>query len=78
MTRPHALALTDQQLKLVQQGARFIPPEVRDFYLRKVSDLLSNIKRPTDAEVYRAVRDVLTAVRVPVWHLGAHTIGDGD
>jgi len=76
MTRPHALALTDQQLKLVQQGARFIPPEVRDFYLRRVSDALSNTKPPTDAEVFRAVQAVLTAVRVPVYHLGA--VADGD
>ena len=68
--RPHALALTDQQLKLVQQGAKFIPPEVRDFYLRRVSDLLSNIKQPSDAQVFRAVREVLTATRVPVYHLG--------
>ena len=76
--RPHALSLSDQQLKLVQQGARFIPPEVRDFYLRKVSDLLSNIKQPSDAEVFRAVRDVLEAVQVPVYHLGIHIVGDGD
>ena len=78
MPRPHALALTDQQLKLVTQGARFIPPEVRDFYLRKVSDTLGNIKQPSDADVYKAVSDVLTSVRVPVYHLGVHTVGDGD
>ena len=68
--RPHALALTDQRLKLVQQGARFMPVEVRDFYLRQVADLLSNTKQPTDADVYKAVNAVLTATRVPVHHLG--------
>jgi hypothetical protein len=78
MTRAHALSLSDQQLKLVQQGARFIPPEVREFYLRKVSDALSNTKQPTDADVYKAVNAVLTSVRVPVYHLGAHDVGDGD
>jgi hypothetical protein len=78
MTRAHALALTDQQLKLVQQGARFIPPEIRDWFLRNVADALSNIKQPSDAEVYQAVRDVLTAVQVPVYHLGIHTVGEGD
>jgi hypothetical protein len=76
MTRPHALSLSDEQLKLVQTGARFIPPEVRDFYLRKVADALGNIKQPTNAEVYRAVCDVLTATRVPVYHL--QPVGDGD
>lgn len=70
MTRAHALALTDQQLKLIQQGARFMPPEVRDFYLRNISDLLSNIKQPSDADVYKAVNAVLTATRVPLYHLG--------
>jgi hypothetical protein len=43
-----------------------------------VADLLSNIKQPSDAEVFRAVRDVLEAVQVPVYHLGAHIVGDGD
>jgi hypothetical protein len=76
MTRPHALSLSDQQLKLVQQGARFMPPEVRDFYLRSVADALGNIKTPTDAQVFVAVRDVLTATRVPVYHL--QPVGDGD
>ena len=68
--RPHALSLSDQQLKLIQQGAKFLPPEVRDFYLRNVADLLSNIKQPSDADVYKAVNAVLTATRVPVHHLG--------
>jgi len=74
----NALSLSDQQLKLVQQGARFVPVEVRDFYLRSVSDALGNKQQPSDAEVFRAVRDVLTAVRVPIYHLGAHNVGDGD
>ena len=72
------LCLSDQQLKLVQDGARFIPPEIRDFYLRKVSDQLGHIKSPTNADVYQAVTAVLTSVRVPVYHLGVQVVGDGD
>jgi hypothetical protein len=76
MTRPHALALSDKQLALVTQGARFVPVEVRDFYLRSVSDALGNKQEPTDADVYKAVNDVLTAVKVPVYHFVG--VGDGD
>jgi hypothetical protein len=76
MTRPHALSLSDQQLKLVQTGARFMPPETRDYFLRRVADALSNTKTPTDAQVFVAVRDVLTATRVPVYHFAG--VGDGD
>jgi hypothetical protein len=50
--RAHALSLTDQQMRLVTQGAKFVPPEVRDYFLRKVSDALGNIKTPTDAQVF--------------------------
>jgi hypothetical protein len=78
MTRPHALALSDKQMALVTQGARFIPPEVRDFYLRRISDALGNIKQPSNADLYKAVNAVLLSVKVPVYHFGAHIVGDGD
>jgi hypothetical protein len=51
---------------------------VRDFYLCRVADTLSNIKQPSNADVYKAVNDVLTSIKVPVFHLGAQTVGDGD
>jgi len=77
MTRAHALSLSDQQLKLVQTGARFVPVEVRDFYLRSVSDALGNVRQPSNADVYKAVTDVLTSVKVPVFHF-PQPVGDGD
>jgi hypothetical protein len=75
MTR-NALSLSDQQLKLVQQGARFIPPEVRDYYLRRISDALGTIKQPSNAEVYKAVNEVLNTMQVPVYHLMACADGE--
>ena len=49
---------------------------MRDFYLCRVADTLSNIKQPSNADVYKAVNDVLTAVKVPVYHFVG--VGDGD
>ena len=66
MTRPHALALTDQQLALVQEGARFIPPEIRDFYLRNIADRLARHPLPDDRALELAIIATLKLLRIPV------------
>jgi hypothetical protein len=65
MTR-NAISLDDKQLKLVQQAARLVPPEVRDWFLTRVANHLSSKPHPTDRDVQRALTDTLTSVHVAV------------
>ena len=62
MTKPRPLALSDEQLALIQQGAKGVPPEWRDRFVDAVVDeslLLDNI---TDADVNHAVTVVLLRI----------------
>jgi hypothetical protein len=62
MTMPQPLALSDEQLAHIQQGAKGVPPEWRDRFVDAVVDeslLLDNI---TDADVNHAVTVVLLRI----------------
>jgi hypothetical protein len=62
MTKPRPLALSDEQLALIQQGAKGVPPEWRDRFVDAVVDeslLLDNI---TDADVNHVVTVVLLRI----------------
>jgi hypothetical protein len=62
MTKPRPLALSDEQLALIQQGEKGVPPEWRDRFVDAVVDeslLLDNI---TDADVNHAVTVVLLRI----------------
>jgi hypothetical protein len=62
MTRAHALALSDRQLKLVQQHAVALPVQLRDRYLREIADRLC--AEPSDTAVMQAINIALDRVRV--------------
>jgi hypothetical protein len=65
MTRK-GLALSDQQLAVVQAAASLLPIEIRSWFLRRVADALSNIQHPADHQVARAITEVLDSVRMPI------------
>ena len=58
--------LNDQQHKLVITASRLLPQEIRQWFLSRVSDELSNKPHPADADVQRAITDVLTSVKTPI------------
>ena len=60
MTRPHCLALSDRQLKLVQQHAAALPQQLRDHYLRSIADQLRG--EPTNSAVAQAINLALDRV----------------
>ena len=66
MTRPHALSLSDQQLKLVVTASRLLPVEIREWFLSRIADALSNVRHPADAEVQKAISDLLNSVKTPI------------
>jgi hypothetical protein len=41
MTRPHAVSLSDRQMKLVQLAASSLPVHLRDDFLRQLADRLA-------------------------------------
>ena len=57
MTRAHALALSDRQLKLVQQHAASLSVQQRDTFLRQIADQLRG--EPSDMAVEAAVNTAL-------------------
>ena len=59
MTRAHALALSDRQLKLVQQHAASLSVQQRDAFLRQIADQLRG--EPSDMAVEAAVNTALHA-----------------
>jgi len=65
MTR-NALSLNDRQMKLVVTASRLLPVEIREWFLGRVADALSNIRNPADAEVQRAISDLLNSVKTPI------------
>jgi hypothetical protein len=62
MTKPRPLALSDEQLALVQQGAKGLPPEWRDRYLDAVVEELLLLDNITDTGVTHAVAAVLVRI----------------
>ena len=60
MTRPHALSLSDRQLRIVQQHAASLPVQLRDAYLRQIADQLTG--QPSDLAVEAAVNAALDRV----------------
>jgi hypothetical protein len=66
------MALTDHQLKTVQQAASMLPLHARDSFLRSVANRLSPHAAPTDADIARAVSFVLNCRGVAVGH--AHPV----
>ena len=60
MTRAHALALSDRQLKLVQQHAASLSVQQRDTFLRQIADQLRG--EPSDMAVEAAVNAALDRV----------------
>jgi hypothetical protein len=58
MTKPRPLALSDEQLVLVQQGSTGLPPEWHDRFLDAVTDQLLLLKNITDTDVTHAVAAV--------------------
>ena len=62
--RPHAVSLDDQELWLVQQAAKLLPPEIRDWFLRRVADELGNICHPARDDVHEAITRVLATVNM--------------
>ena len=61
MTRAHALALSDRQLKLVERHAATLPQAMRDCYLRTIADSLRGT--PSDTAVEQAINIALDRVR---------------
>jgi hypothetical protein len=53
-------------MKLLQEGARLLPPDVRNWYLCHVCDTLGGKSHPTTAEVQAAIVKVFTAVHTPI------------
>ena len=60
MTRAHALALSDRQLKLVQQHAASLSVQQRDAFLRQIADQLRG--EPSNMAVEAAVNAALDRV----------------
>ena len=58
--------LNDPQLKLVITASRLLPQEIRQWFLGRVSDALSNNQHPADDQVQLAITDVLTSVKTPI------------
>ena len=66
MTKPRPLALSHEQLALVQQGAKGVPPEWHDRFVDAVSDELLLLDNITDADVNHAVTVVLLRIVMAV------------
>jgi hypothetical protein len=66
------LALSDHQLKQVQQAAALLPPAQRDHFERSVAGRLSAIAFPTDYDVSDAVNFVLGTRGVAVGQARHH------
>jgi hypothetical protein len=47
-------------------ASRLLPVEIRQWFLSRVADALSNIRHPADGRVRRAITDVLNSVRTPI------------
>ena len=62
--RPHALSLDDSELRLVQQAAKLLPLEIRDWFLRRVADELGNVRHPSSDDVHEAITRVLATVNM--------------
>lgn len=62
--RAHALSLDDQELYLVQQAAKLLPPETRDWFLRRVADELGNTCHPSRDDVHEAITRILATVKM--------------
>ena len=60
------LSLSDSQLKSVTEAASLLSPLLRDNFLRSVASVLGSNTRPTDGEVQRALRFVLSQRGVAV------------
>ena len=66
MTKPRPLALSDEQLALVQQGANGLPPEWHSRFLDAVTDQLLLLNNITDTDVTYAVAAVLIRIMMAV------------
>ena len=64
--RSNTLSLNGRQLQLIQQAARLVPPQVRDWFLQRIADYLSGKSHPTDRDLQRALTETLTSVHVAV------------
>ena len=62
MTKLRPWALSREQVALVQQGAKGLPPEWRDRYLDAVVDQLLLLDNITDTAVSQAVAAVLVRI----------------
>ena len=66
MTKPLPLALSDEQLALVQQGAEGLPPEWHGRFLDAVADQLLLRDNITDTDLDHAVAAVLIRIMMAV------------
>jgi hypothetical protein len=62
MTKPRPLALSDEQVALVQHGAKGLPPEWHDYFVAAVAEELLPLDNITDADVNGAVAVVLLRI----------------
>jgi hypothetical protein len=62
MTKPRPWALSDEQVALVQQGAKGLRPEWHDDFVDAVADELLQLDNITDADVNHAVTVVLLRI----------------
>lgn len=63
--RAHALSLDNEGLRLVEQAAKLVPPEIRHWLLQRISDELGNVRHPDHHQVHRAVTKVIASAHVP-------------
>ena len=48
----------------MQQAAKLLPLEIRDWFLRRVADELGNIRHPSSDDVHEAITRVLATVNM--------------
>ena len=56
------LALSDSGLRIVMTAAAGLPPEKRSTFMERIAALLGQIRRPSDADIRRAVHAALRGV----------------
>lgn len=59
---PHPLALTDDQLRAVMDGARMVPPQWRDRFLSGIADRLGPLDTVSNDAVTEALHLVLDRI----------------